>query len=211
MGWTTPLRADVENSRSQLQIETRGPLRRRVRPRGASRGTHRPARGRSAASEDRGAPKQGDAIITKHRVSAFAGTDLDVVFRANGIDATATCSSWPRRARAVRGRSRRSQNPCSSACTTSAHRSSLPSGNMRGPRHTARHHLPRRPRRPPSRPHPWGPRHRHPSRGCWKTPSCSSSLSHRSTRSCRLPPTTPSCSPIRNCRPSCRPQTRHRS
>ena len=32
------------------------------------------------------APKQGDVIVTKHRVSAFAGTDLDMILRANGID-----------------------------------------------------------------------------------------------------------------------------
>ncbi len=32
------------------------------------------------------APKPGDAIVTKRRVSAFAGTDLDMILRANGID-----------------------------------------------------------------------------------------------------------------------------
>lgn len=32
------------------------------------------------------APHAGDVVITKHRVSAFAGTDLDMVLRANGID-----------------------------------------------------------------------------------------------------------------------------
>jgi nicotinamidase-related amidase len=32
------------------------------------------------------APKPGDVIVTKHRVSAFAGTDLEMVLRANGID-----------------------------------------------------------------------------------------------------------------------------
>jgi nicotinamidase-related amidase len=32
------------------------------------------------------APRPGDAIVTKRRVSAFAGTDLDLILRANGID-----------------------------------------------------------------------------------------------------------------------------
>jgi nicotinamidase-related amidase len=32
------------------------------------------------------APNPGEAIVTKRRVSAFAGTDLDVILRANGID-----------------------------------------------------------------------------------------------------------------------------
>src|SRR5580704_8759130 len=30
------------------------------------------------------APKPGEAIVTKHRESAFAGTDLDMVLRAGG-------------------------------------------------------------------------------------------------------------------------------
>ena len=32
------------------------------------------------------APKEGEIVITKHRVSAFAGTDLGVILRANDID-----------------------------------------------------------------------------------------------------------------------------
>jgi len=32
------------------------------------------------------APKPGDIVVTKHRVSAFAGTDLDMILRAGGID-----------------------------------------------------------------------------------------------------------------------------
>jgi nicotinamidase-related amidase len=32
-------------------------------------------------------PKPGDIVVTKHRVSAFTGTDLDMILRANGIDA----------------------------------------------------------------------------------------------------------------------------
>lgn len=33
------------------------------------------------------APAPGDVVVTKRRVSAFAGSDLDVVLRAGGIDA----------------------------------------------------------------------------------------------------------------------------
>ena len=32
------------------------------------------------------APEEGDIVITKHRVSAFTGTDLDMILRANEID-----------------------------------------------------------------------------------------------------------------------------
>jgi nicotinamidase-related amidase len=32
------------------------------------------------------APQPGEVIVTKHRVSAFAGTDLEMILRANGID-----------------------------------------------------------------------------------------------------------------------------
>ena len=32
------------------------------------------------------APKEGDIVITKHRISAFPGTDLDMILRANDID-----------------------------------------------------------------------------------------------------------------------------
>ena len=32
------------------------------------------------------APKNGDIVIMKHRVSAFHGTDLDMILRANEID-----------------------------------------------------------------------------------------------------------------------------
>jgi nicotinamidase-related amidase len=31
------------------------------------------------------APRPGDVVVTKHRVSAFAGTDLEMVLRAGGI------------------------------------------------------------------------------------------------------------------------------
>ena len=33
------------------------------------------------------APQPGDVVVTKRRVSAFAGSDLDVVLRAGGIEA----------------------------------------------------------------------------------------------------------------------------
>lgn len=32
------------------------------------------------------APAGGEIVVTKHRVSAFAGTDLEMILRANGID-----------------------------------------------------------------------------------------------------------------------------
>ena len=32
------------------------------------------------------APKEGETVVTKHRVSAFAGTDLAMILRANDID-----------------------------------------------------------------------------------------------------------------------------
>jgi nicotinamidase-related amidase len=31
-------------------------------------------------------PEEGDVVVVKHRVSAFAGTDLEMVLRAKGID-----------------------------------------------------------------------------------------------------------------------------
>jgi nicotinamidase-related amidase len=31
-------------------------------------------------------PHDGDVVVTKHRVSAFAGTDLDMILRAKGVD-----------------------------------------------------------------------------------------------------------------------------
>lgn len=31
-------------------------------------------------------PQAGDIVVTKHRVSAFAGTDLDMILRANNIE-----------------------------------------------------------------------------------------------------------------------------
>jgi hypothetical protein len=35
------------------------------------------------------APRAEEIVVTKHRVSAFAGTDLDLMLRANGIDTAA--------------------------------------------------------------------------------------------------------------------------
>jgi len=32
------------------------------------------------------APRPDEVVVTKHRASAFAGTDLDMILRANGID-----------------------------------------------------------------------------------------------------------------------------
>jgi nicotinamidase-related amidase len=39
------------------------------------------------------APKEGEIVITKHRFSAFTGTDLAMILRANDIDAA---SLWHR-------------------------------------------------------------------------------------------------------------------
>ena len=36
-------------------------------------------------------PQDGDVIVMKHRVSAFAGTDLDMILRAKGIDTLILC------------------------------------------------------------------------------------------------------------------------
>lgn len=57
---------------------------------GAVRGSGRFVEG-SAGSEVHPAvaPKPGDVVVTKHRVSAFAGTDLDMVLRAGGVDTLA--------------------------------------------------------------------------------------------------------------------------
>jgi len=37
------------------------------------------------------APQAGDVVVVKRRVSAFAGSDLDLVLRAGGVDALALC------------------------------------------------------------------------------------------------------------------------
>lgn len=37
------------------------------------------------------APAPHEVIVTKHRVSAFAGTDLDMILRSNDIDTLAMC------------------------------------------------------------------------------------------------------------------------
>ena len=37
------------------------------------------------------APQPGDVVVVKRRVSAFAGSDLDVVLRAGGVEALALC------------------------------------------------------------------------------------------------------------------------
>jgi nicotinamidase-related amidase len=42
--------------------------------------------GASGAIHPTVAPQGDDIVITKHRVSAFAGTDLDMILRANDID-----------------------------------------------------------------------------------------------------------------------------
>ncbi|MDE3069444.1 MAG: cysteine hydrolase, partial [Acidobacteriota bacterium] len=42
--------------------------------------------GRSSVIHDAVKPQGGDVVVTKRRVSAFSGSDLDVVLRANRID-----------------------------------------------------------------------------------------------------------------------------
>lgn len=37
------------------------------------------------------APRPGDVVVTKRRVSAFAGSDLEVVLRAHGVDHLVLC------------------------------------------------------------------------------------------------------------------------
>jgi nicotinamidase-related amidase len=43
-------------------------------------------RGPLGATPDAIAPQDDEIVITKHRISAFAGTDLDMILRANDID-----------------------------------------------------------------------------------------------------------------------------
>jgi nicotinamidase-related amidase len=42
--------------------------------------------GPASAIHPDAAPQGDEIVVTKHRVSAFAGTDLDMILRANGID-----------------------------------------------------------------------------------------------------------------------------
>jgi nicotinamidase-related amidase len=37
------------------------------------------------------APRDGDIVVVKHRISAFAGTDLEMILRAKGIDTLVLC------------------------------------------------------------------------------------------------------------------------
>jgi len=45
----------------------------------------------STRIHDRLTPGEGEVLVTKRRVSAFAGSDLDVVLRANGVDHVVLC------------------------------------------------------------------------------------------------------------------------
>lgn len=47
--------------------------------------------GRSSELHPALAPQPGDVVLTKRRVSAFAGTDLDVLLRAGEIDTLVLC------------------------------------------------------------------------------------------------------------------------
>ena len=37
------------------------------------------------------APREGDVVVTKRRVGAFSGSDLDIVLRARGVDTLVLC------------------------------------------------------------------------------------------------------------------------
>ncbi len=37
------------------------------------------------------APAAGEVVVTKHRVGAFTGTDLEMILRANGVDTLVLC------------------------------------------------------------------------------------------------------------------------
>jgi nicotinamidase-related amidase len=47
--------------------------------------------GRSSEIHDAVRPERGDIVVTKRRVSAFSGSDLDVILRARGIEALVLC------------------------------------------------------------------------------------------------------------------------
>ncbi len=66
-----------------------------VSPRNASFGriaeTENFIEGRSSEIYDVVAPEHGDVVVTKRRVSAFSGSDLDMVLRSRGIDSLVLC------------------------------------------------------------------------------------------------------------------------
>jgi nicotinamidase-related amidase len=53
---------------------------------GAIRGSGRLVEGESSAIHPAVAPQEGEVVVTKRRVSAFAGSDLDVVLRAGAVE-----------------------------------------------------------------------------------------------------------------------------
>ena len=65
------------------EIGTRNPLFSAIK---SSEKRQQMFRGEAGAIHPAVAPERDDIVITKHRVSAFAGTDLDVILRANDID-----------------------------------------------------------------------------------------------------------------------------
>ena len=62
------------------------------------------------------APQSDGIVVTKHRISAFAGTDLDVILRANDLDpnlrACLTGKLFPRTARVTKAREFTAPEPC---------------------------------------------------------------------------------------------------
>jgi nicotinamidase-related amidase len=52
---------------------------------GAIKGSGRFAPGDAVEIHPELAPAEGEVVVTKHRVGAFLGTDLDMILRANGV------------------------------------------------------------------------------------------------------------------------------
>ena len=62
-----------------------------VSPRNRMFSALKAAGGLASDIHPRVAAKADEVIVTKHRVSAFAGTDLDIILRSNDIDTLVMC------------------------------------------------------------------------------------------------------------------------
>ena len=62
-----------------------------ISPRNKSFSVIKAAGGIASDVHPRVAPLADEVIVTKHRVSAFAGTDLDMILRSNDIEALVLC------------------------------------------------------------------------------------------------------------------------
>jgi nicotinamidase-related amidase len=62
-----------------------------VSPRNQSFATIKASGGISSDIHPRVAPRSNEVVVTKHRVGAFFGTDLDMILRANDIDTLVLC------------------------------------------------------------------------------------------------------------------------